>query len=89
MEKQKQRPVHEIVVPFNGSLLRAAIWRHSQEDMRRRFSVSISRAHREKKDGKWVSAGFYNRDDCLGLGRIAELAHSWMLDNSKKETKNE
>ena len=90
MEKPKQRPVHQIVVPFGGSLLRAAIWRHSDGEKRPRFSVSFSRAHRGKDAGKWVSAGFYNRDDCLGLARVAEIAHSWMLaNNGKGDTNNE
>jgi len=89
METKKQRPVHQIVIPFGGSLLKAAIWCHSREGKRPQFSVSFSRTHRGKEAGKWVSVSFYNRDDCLGLSAISTAAYSWMIANNGKGDTNE
>ena len=87
MEKNaKQRPVHEIRLPVNGSLLRVAIWRHQKGDQRSNFSVSFSRSYREKSgDKKWASSSFYHRDHLLGLARAMEVAHAFIVAKQSKE----
>jgi hypothetical protein len=87
--KQKQRPAHQVVRSFGGSLLRAAIWRHSDDQKGTRYSVSFSKVYRSKASGKWESASgsYFNRDDCVGLVGVAESAYAWCIADGKKGEK--
>jgi hypothetical protein len=71
----KQRPIHEVKMPFNGGLLTAAIWRHQKDQGHPWFSVSLSRAHVDAT-GKWsYGENSFSRDELLGLVRVIEVAH--------------
>jgi hypothetical protein len=80
MEKEKLKTIHEVMLPFGDSLLKASIWQY-QIGEPLPFSVSFSRSYRGK-DGKWVVSEYFGRDDLLGLSRIAEVAHGWIVDKS-------
>src|SRR5580658_9907877 len=83
MEKKKNdEPVHVIALPFNGALLKAAIWKHENEGKRPRFTVALTRSYKASETAKWSSANYYMRDDLLALGHLSELAHSWIVQNS-------
>jgi hypothetical protein len=84
MENEKQRPVHEIALPFGGAILKAAIWRHQNGEKRPRFSVSFSRGYVEKDTGKWSFSGFFDRDETIGLSKLSQLAHDYLIANSSK-----
>lgn len=84
-QETKQRPVKEIALPFNGSLLKCAIWRHEQDGKNPRFTVSVSRGYRAKKGEKWAFSGFFQRDETLGLCQALAEAHRWIVANDGKE----
>jgi hypothetical protein len=83
-EQKKQRPVHEVGLPFGGCLLRASIWRNEAETGPR-FKVSFTRKYLEKDGKTWAWSDSFRRDDLLGIARIAELAHAWITANDGKE----
>jgi hypothetical protein len=87
-QETKQRPVHKIKLPMNGSILWVAIWQHQNGEGRSGFSVSFSRSYRKKGDEKkYVATQFYHRDHLLGLARAIEVAHAWIVANDSKEAK--
>ena len=72
----KQKPVHECRL---GSV-KAAIWENQTENGTR-FNVTVSRIY---KDGeKWQSTESFGRDDLLLLGKVVDLAHTWIFENGK------
>ena len=88
--EEKKKPIHEIQLPFNKALLKAAIWRHENGGKRARFSVSISRCHKQGDDGKWTTSSYLQRDDLMAVGHLSQLAHAWIIGNSERgDTENE
>ena len=77
MPKQNPvKPVHEVRL---GSI-KAAIWENQTENGTR-FNVTVARIY---KDGEqWKSTDSFGRDDLLLLGKVVDLAHSWIFDNGK------
>ena len=72
----KQKPVHEVRL---GSV-KAAIW-ENQTESGTRFNVTVSRIY---KDGEqWKSTDSFGRDDLLLLGKVIDLAHTWIFENGK------
>ena len=86
----KQKPIQEVVMPFNGGLLQAAIWRHQKDQGHPWYSVSLGRAYKGA-DGKWVyGENSFSRDELLGLVRVIEATHRQIVaGNFKGETNNE
>ena len=58
--------------------LKAAIWRNESEN-RDYYTVSFSRLHRNE-EGEWRSTPSFRRDDLLLLAKLADRAHSCILD---------
>lgn len=72
----KQQPVHEVRL---GSI-KAAIW-ENRTDTGTRYNVTLARIY---KDGEqWKSTDSFGRDDLLLLAKVADQAHTWILDNGK------
>jgi hypothetical protein len=72
----KQKPVHEVRL---GSV-KAAIW-ENQTEQGTRFNVTVSRIY---KDGEqWKSTESFGRDELLLLGKVVDLAHTWIFENGK------
>jgi len=93
MEKEKKqqpvRPVHQVRLPFGGSLLRASVWRHQNGKEAPRFNVTFTRTYLEKDGKTWAYTEFFRRDDLLGIARAAEVAHAWIVDKDGKEAKDD
>ena len=85
-QEPKQRPVHKIKLPMNGSILWVAIWRHQKGGCSPSYSVSFSRSWKKDGSKEWISTGYYLRDHLLGLPRAMEVAHSWIVKNDVKES---
>lgn len=78
-ESDKQRPVYEVKLPFNGGLLLASIWQHAGDREFPRYSVTLSHAHKDAS-GKWTYGNrSFTRDQLLGLVRVIEVAHGHIV----------
>jgi hypothetical protein len=67
------KPVEEIRI---GSI-KAAIWRNEGEQGAR-FNVTFQRIYRTS-EGEWRSTDSFGRDDLLILGKVADAAHTRVL----------
>lgn len=80
----KQRPIHDVKLPFNGGLLIASIWRNQGDQSHPWYSVTLSRARKET-NGKWIYGdNGFSRDQLLGLCRVLEIAHG-LIANGQLE----
>lgn len=80
-EPAKQRPAHEIRL----GRIRAAIWAN-QGDNGTWYNVTLSRNY---KDGdEWKSSTSFGRDELLTLAKVADLANSWIHDQSQAPANN-
>jgi hypothetical protein len=70
-----KRPVHEIRL----GRIKAAIWENDTKDGTR-HNISLSRIY---KDGnQWKDSTSFGRDDLPLLMKVADLAHTWIYENS-------
>ena len=84
----KNRPVHEIRL----GRIKATIWRNETE-VGERFNVSLSRLYRVAeaertgaKDKGWRESTSFGRDDMLLVGKVSDLAHTWMHSQNGEES---
>jgi len=81
-EKEKQKPVHEVRL----GAIKAAIWKNETESGPR-FNTTFSRLY---KDGdEWASTDSFGRDDLLALGKVADLAHTWIHQQGQEKSERE
>ena len=74
-----KRPVHEIRL----GRIKAAIWENKTEQGTR-HNVSISRIY---KDGStWKDSTSFGRDDLPLIGKVADVAHTWIFNNGLTES---
>ena len=67
----KDKPVHEVRL----GAIRAAIWKNdTQKGVR--YNATFSRRYRDEEE--WKNTDSFGRDDLLVLGKVADLAHSWI-----------
>lgn len=72
MQTQKQKPQNEVRL----GAIKAAVWKNDTE-AGVRYNVTFSRIY---KDGdNWKSTDSFGRDDLLTLGKVADLAHTWIF----------
>lgn len=72
-KQNKVQPVEEVRI---GSI-KGAIWRNEGETGPR-FNVTFQRLYRTE-DGKWQSTGSFGRDDLLVLKKVADAAHTRVM----------
>jgi hypothetical protein len=77
-EPGKQQPAHEVRL---GSV-KAAVWANQTEGGVR-YNVTFERLYREGE--QWRSTTSFGRDDLLLLGKVADLAHTWICTPRKDE----
>ena len=71
----KEKPAHQIRL---GSI-KAAIWKNDTENGVR-YNTTFSRLY---KDGdEWKQTESFGRDDLLLLGKVIDLAHSWIFEQA-------
>ena len=82
MPKPKEKPVHEVRL---GSI-KAAIWRN-ETDTGPRHNVTFSRIYKDREEDTWKSTDSFGRDDLLLVGKVADQAHTWIMEQrSDRET---
>lgn len=73
-ETKKNAPVAKVSV----GLQTASIWKNESEG-RAFYNVTFDRRYRDA-EGNWKSTGSYGRDDLLALAKLADLAHTKVLE---------
>jgi len=80
-DSAKQRPAHEIRL----GRIKATIWAN-QHDNGTWYNVTLSRNF---KDGEeWKSSNSFGRDELLSVAKVADLANSWIHDQSQPVASN-
>jgi hypothetical protein len=73
----KESPAQEVRL---GSI-KAAIWQNKTESGIR-YNVTFSRLYRDGES--WKSSDSFGRDDLLLLSKVADQAHTWILQQTQK-----
>ena len=73
-ETKKAAPAAKVSV----GLQTASIWKNESEG-RAFYNVTFDRRYRDAQ-GDWKSTGSYGRDDLLALAKLADLAHTKVLE---------
>ena len=85
--KEKARPVHEV----RFGRIKAAIWENDSQNGTR-HNVSLQRLYVDDQ-GQWQSSTSFGRDDLPLVGKVVDLAHSWIYehghDNRSQQTEKE
>ena len=77
-EAPKQRPAHEVRL----GRIKATIWANPSENGTW-YNVTLSRSYKEGDN--WKSSPSFGRDDLLVVGKVADLAHSWIHQQSQSQ----
>jgi len=79
MTKPKDKPANEVRI----GAVKAAIWRNDTAGGVR-YNVTFSRIYKDKEDDQWKSTDSFGRDDLLVLGKVADIAHTWIHQQSQE-----
>jgi len=75
------KPVHEVRL---GSI-KAAIWANDTT-MGTRYNVTLARLYKDVD--QWKSSDSFGRDDLPLVGKVADLAHTWIFDHGQNGNGN-
>ena len=78
-----QKPHDEVRI----GAVKAAIWQNQAGD-RTRYNVSFSKSYRDA-DGQWKTTQSFGRNDLLVLAKVADQAHSRIVDLQRTEDESE
>lgn len=81
--ESKHKPVEEVRI---GSI-KAAIWKN-QGEQGVRYNVTFQRIYRTQ-EGEWKSTDSFGRDDLLTLGKVANEAHTRVLQLAAQQREQE
>jgi hypothetical protein len=74
----KTKPINEIRL----GAIKASVWENETETGIR-YNVTVSRLY---KDGDaWKRSESFGRDDLPLVAKVADLAHTWIFEQSQKE----
>jgi hypothetical protein len=76
MNTSKERPIHEVRI----GLIKAAVWRNEASNGALRYNVTFCRLYRE--DERWKTTESFGRDDLLVVAKVADRAHTWIIDQA-------
>ena len=76
----RNQPIHRI----RWSRLEAAIWQNAG-DNGAWYNVTFSRSYKDAKD-EWKSTDSFSVDDLLLLAKVANEAHSWIIQKQHERT---
>ena len=79
MPKPKERPTHEVRI----GAIKGAIWRNETTGGVR-YNVTFSRIYKDKEADQWKSTDSFGRDDLLVLSKVADVAHTWIFQQSQE-----
>ncbi len=76
----RNQPVHHI----RYSRIDAAVWQHAG-DNGTWYNVTFSRSYKDAND-EWKSSDSFSADDLLLLAKIANEAHTWIMQKQHERT---
>jgi hypothetical protein len=74
------KPIHEIRL----GRIRAAVW-ENEGSKGVMHSVTFSRLYKDEKTDHWADSTSFGRDDLLLLSKVADRAHSWVLEQHPRD----
>ena len=74
------RPVHEVRL---GRIV-GAVWRHSGDDGKTWYNVTLSRIYRTAEDG-WARSDSFGKADLPLVIKVADLCHTWMYTQGQAD----
>src|SRR5262245_13033339 len=77
---EKIKPAMEIRI----GRVKAAIWLNHTETGSY-YSVHLTRLYKDGDD-QWRSSENFGRDDLLVVAKVADLAHTWIVNETQSET---
>ena len=81
VKERGNRPVHEVRL----GRIKAAIWENETQNGTR-HNVKVARLY---KDGNtWKDSDSFGRDDLLVVGKVLDLAHSWIFQQAAEADGN-
>ena len=78
-ELQRAKPKMEVRI----GRIKAAIWLNHSENGPY-YAVTLARLYRE--DDQWHQTHTFGRDDLLVVAKVADLAHTWIVQQTQSET---
>ncbi len=79
MPKHSDKPIHEVRI----GAVKAAVWRNEVNGGGVRYNVTFSRLYEDKQDDQWKSTDSFGRDDLLVLAKVADSAHTWIIQEGQ------
>ena len=73
-----EKPAHEVRL----GAIKATIWKNDTGNGAR-YNTTFARLYRDETE--WKSTGSFGRDDLLVVGKVADLAHSWICEQHQEE----
>ena len=74
----RNQPVHRIrMFPIE-----CAIWKNQSEN-RTWYNVTLSRSYKDAND-EWKSTDSFSADDLLLVAKVADQAHSWIIQKQQE-----
>ena len=74
----RKQPVHRI----RKFRIEAAIWEHQSENGTW-YNVTLSRSYKDAND-EWKSSDSFSADDLLLVAKVANEAHSWIIQKQQE-----
>ena len=84
-DKPKNQPVHTIRI----GCVNMAFWKNIGGSHGHWYTVTIERLYKNDDGKGWKSTRTFRSQDLLALAKLADLAHTWMMEKEKEEKENE
>ena len=78
-----QRPTATVRI----GTVKAAIWENRKDGERARYNVTFSKRYRDA-EGQWKTTHSFGRNDLLVLAKVADQAHSRIVELEQGEDPN-
>ena len=78
-----QRPTATVRI----GTVKAAIWENKNNGERARYNVTFSKRYRDA-EGQWKTTHSFGRNDLLVLAKVADQAHSQIVELEQAEDTN-
>ena len=83
MEDTMQRPKEKPSTEVRLGAVKAAVWKNETAGGVR-YNVTFSRIYKDKEDNQWKSTDSFGRDDLLVLAKVADMAHTWIHQQTQE-----